>query len=238
MPAILLSNHMVKEKCMKYLLSALSLLMAVAVSAEEEKKEQKPLDPTYQGVHPMVLVNKGSNIYAINMSGYKTPHDVQVVYQIKNPDVAFLNLVKDAELVTIKPKPFNIQRLVRGEEITVTADVYMGHFKRGGDLFYSNRTIEFTDKLYAREFKKLEPSSQWQEYDYIEINSHERIYVHKIQQAPSFNHLIHVDMTGACMSKIRTSKRVPSEAELTHKFVYCGTLKPLYFEAEDFAVKK
>jgi hypothetical protein len=216
----------------------LGLLFTCAVFAEEEKKpEPEPLDPMYHGVHPMALVNKGSNIFAVNMSGYRVPHDLQIVYQIKNPDVAFLNLVKDAELVTIKPQAFNIQRLLRGEEITVTADVYMGHFDRGGSLFYANRTIEFTDKLYAREFKELQDSTQWQEYDYVDIKGSERLYIHKIQKAPSFSHLIHIDMTGACLQKFRTSKRVPKESELTYKFVNCGTLKPLYYEAEDFQEK-
>ena len=215
----------------------LGLLFTSVVSAEEKKPEPEPLDPMYHGLHPMALVNKGSNIFAVNMSGYRSPHDLQIIYQIKNPDVAFLNLVKDAELVTIKPQAFNIQRLLRGEEVTLTADVYMGHFDRGGSLFYASRTIEFTDKLYSREFKALEDSTQWQEYDYIDIKSNERIYIHRIQKAPSFSHLIYVDMIGACLQKFRTSKRVPKESELTHKFVNCGTLKPLYYESEDFQEK-
>lgn len=223
---------------MKLFYLIFGLLLSAFVVAEEEKKPKpKPLDPVYYGVHPMALVNKGSNIYAVNMSGYRPPHDLQIIYQIKNPDVAFLNLVKDAELVTIKPQKFNIQRLLRGEEITLTADVYMGHFDRGGSLFYANRTIEFTDKLYGREFKGLEDSTQWQEYDYVDVKSNERIYIHKIQNAPSFSHLIYVDMTGACLQKFRTSKRVPQESELTYKFVNCGTLKPLYYESEDFQEK-
>jgi len=223
---------------MRLVFLLLGLLFTCAVIAEEEKKpEPEPLDPSYHAEHPMVLVNKGSNIYAMNMSGYRMPHDLQVVYEIKNPDVAFLNLVKDAELVTIKPQAFNIQRLLRGEEITVTADVYMGHFDRGGSLFYANRTIEFTEKLYAREFKELQDSSQWQEYDYVDIKGNERLYIHKIQKPPSFSHLIHIDMTGACLQKFRTSKRVPKESELTYKFVNCGTLKPLYYETEDFQEK-
>ena len=226
---------------MKSLYTIIALLLSVSLQAEETeevKPKPKPLDPSYHGMHPMALVSKGSTIFAVNMTGYRPPHDLQIVYQIKNPDVAFVNLVKDAQLVTIKPERFNIQRLLRGDELTLTADVYMGHFDRGGSLFYANRTIEFTDKLYSRKMKGLEPSSQWQEYDYIDLTSDERLYIHKIQKAPSYSHLIHVDMTGACLQKFRTSKRVPAESELNFKFINCGTLKPLYFESEDFKAKK
>jgi hypothetical protein len=88
-------------------------------------------------------------------------------------------------------------------------------------------------QLYARELSELAVSSQWQEYDLITLKENERIYIHKISQAPSYNHLIFVDLTNACLQKFRTSKRVPIENELTYKFVNCGTLKPLYFDSED-----
>ncbi|NNG41939.1 hypothetical protein HJP15_03110 [Pseudoalteromonas sp. NEC-BIFX-2020_002] len=221
---------------MRLPLILLFAFMSTFTTAEEEvvKEELPPMNPAYSAEHAMVLVNHGSRIFAISLPTYKLPHDVQVVYQIDNPDVAFLSLVRDADLITIKPKPFNIQHLMRGEEITITADVYEGHYKRGGNLVYSDRAIVMSKQLYARELTDLAESSQWQEYDMITLKNSERIYIHKITQAPSFNHLIFADLTNACMQKFRTSKRVPKESELTYKFVNCGTLKPLYFDSEDF----
>lgn len=182
----------------------------------------------------MVLVNQGSRIFAVNLPTYKLPHDVQVVYQIENPDVAFLNVVRGAELVTIKPKPFNIQRLMRGEELTITADVYEGDYRNGGSLIYENRTIVFNKLLYARELNELSPASKWQQYAMITLNENERIYIHQITKAPSYNHLIYVDLTSACLQKFSTTQLVPSVGELTYKFVNCGTLKPLYFDSESY----
>lgn len=69
--------------------------------------------------------------------------------------MAFLDVVRNAELITLKPKPFNIQRLMRGEEITITADVYKGNYKKAGSLIYTNRTIEMSKQLYARQLKDL-----------------------------------------------------------------------------------
>ncbi|TMO74224.1 hypothetical protein [Pseudoalteromonas aurantia] len=215
---------------MRTLLLTLCMLVLGNVYAAEKKKQLPPLNPAYKAEHAMVLMNRGSRIYAANFPTYTTPHDVQVVYQIDNPDVAFLNLVRDANLITIKPKPFNIERLMRGEEITVTADIYEGHYKQGGSLVYSDRDIVFSKQLYSRKLTELAEPSKWQEYDMITVKGTERIYVHKIQNKPSFNHLIFVDLTGACLQKFRTSKVVPPANELIYKFVNCGTLKQLYYD--------
>ncbi|AZN32001.1 hypothetical protein [Pseudoalteromonas sp. Xi13] len=217
---------------MRLLLTLLIITISGYAFAEEEAAELPPLNPKYKAEHAIALVNKGSGIYAFNLPSYKLPHDVQVVYRIKNPDVAFLDVVRNAELITLKPKPFNIQRLMRGEEITITADVYKGNYKKAGSLIYTNRTIEMSKQLYARQLKDLAKASQWQEYDMIDLGSTERIYIHKISQAPSFSHLIFVDLVNACMQKFRTSTLLPSQNELTYKFINCGTLKPLFYEAE------
>ncbi|MBQ4836253.1 hypothetical protein [Pseudoalteromonas luteoviolacea] len=218
----------------RIILFTLFCTISFLATAEKEKKELPPLNPAYQGEHGMVLMNRGSKIYATNFASYKLPSDIQIVYKIDNPDVAFLNLVRDSDFITIKPKPFNLQRLERGEEVSIVADVYEGHYKRDGFKVYSDRTIVFSKKLYARKLKDLSAASQWQEYASIELNKTERIFVHKITKTPSFNHLIFVDLTNACMQKFRTSKRVPKLSELVYKFVNCGTLKQLYFETEDF----
>ena len=222
---------------MRLLFFMLLFGLTTAAYCEEEVKELPPINPAYNAEHAMALVNQGSRIFAVSLPTYKQPHDVQIVYKIDNPDVAFLNVVRGADLITIKPKPFNIQRLMRGEEITITADVYNGDYRRDGTLVYEDRTIEMSKLLYARELDDLAESSQWQEYDLITLKENERIYIHKISQAPSFNHLIFVDLANACLQKFRTSKRVPKANELTYKFINCGTLKPLYFDSEDLQSK-
>ncbi|WP_046003572.1 hypothetical protein [Pseudoalteromonas rubra] len=217
---------------MKVILLLITLIFTCVASADEQ--QAPPLNPAYKGEHGMVLMNRGSRIYASNFPSYGLPNDIHVVYRLENPDVAFLSLIRDSKLITIKPEPFNLQRLERGEEVTIMADVYEGHYARDGRLVYPQRQLVLSDKLFARKLSKLEPASQWHEYDVIEINKTERIYVHKIQQRPSFNHLIFVDLTGACLQKFRASKRVPSAGELAYKFINCGTLKQLFYDAESY----
>ncbi|CCQ12578.1 hypothetical protein PALB_35170 [Pseudoalteromonas luteoviolacea B = ATCC 29581] len=216
---------------MKWIVVLVGLVSSI-VFAEEKKPEPPPLNPAWEGEQTMVLVNHGSSILAVSLATYEKPRDVQIVYKIDNKDVAFLAMVRDMDVLTIKTKRFNIERLIRGEEVTVLADVYDADPDQGGSMLFERKEMVFAEKLYARELKALEEASQWQDYDIIEMKENERIYIHKIQQKPSFTHLIAVEMRGACLQKFRTSTRVPPESELTFKFTNCGGLKPLYYNAE------
>jgi hypothetical protein len=210
------------------------IILSSSSFAFEEVKELPPLDDSYIGEHNMVLVNQSSTIYASVMTTYNRPSNVQLLYKIENKDLALLQTVRDGRLTTIKTEPFNIQRLMRGEKMVIMADLYAGHFARDGMLVYENIPLTFAKMVYARELDKIEDSSNQQEYDVIDLKKTYKIYVHKVQKAPSFAHLLHVDLEAGCLTSFRTSSAVPKESELLYKFLNCGTMKPLYFETEDF----
>ena len=210
------------------------LLLLTQVSLAEEVKELPPLDPAYMGVHNMALITHGSIIYATNFPTYKKPNNVQLLYKLENKNLAILQTVRNGQLITIKPKPFNLQRLMRGEKMVIQADLYTGHFQRGGMLVYENIDLVFDKKMYVRTFDDIKPSSKKQEYDVVLLKDNYRFYIHKIQEVPSFNHILGVDLTSSCLNFFRTSSPAPKETELQYKFINCGTIKPLYFETEDF----
>lgn len=214
-----------------FLLAALISINSVAESVPEELP---PLDPSYVGVHGMVLMNKSSSVFAYHLPLYHKPHNVQLLYKLEVKNVALLNLVRDNDMVTIKPKPFNLQHLMRGEKLAIEADIYMGHFERDGMLVYENMTLQFTKKLYMRKLDDIEASSNTQEYDAVTFDDSNRIYIHRLQQAPSYDHLIHIDLNAGCLTKFNTSSAVPKRTELQYKFFNCGTMKPLYYETQDF----
>jgi hypothetical protein len=159
---------------------------------------------------------------------------VQLLYKLDVKNVALVHLVRDNDMVTIKPKPFNLQRLMRGEKVALEADIYIGHFERDGMLVYENMTLNFAKQLYVRKLEDISPSSNNQEYDVVSYRKNNKIYIHRIQQAPSFDHLIHIDVNAGCLPKFNTSSAVPKRTELQYKFLNCGTMKPFYFETEDF----
>ncbi len=218
---------------MKTLTFIFSLIFSLNMFAEEQPLP--PLDPKYMGVHGMVLMSKSSTMFAYHLPLYHVPHNVQLLYQLEVKDFNLVQVVRDNELVTIKPKSFNLQRLMRGEKLTVKADVYIGHFERDGMKVYSGVDISFSKQLYVRELTDIAESSNQQEYEVISYNSKDdRLYVHKLQQAPSFDHIIHIDRTAGCLNKFKTSSAVPKRNELQYKFINCGTMKPMYYETEDF----
>ena len=201
-------------------------------TAEEKATELPPIDESYFGSHPMVLFIHSSKIFAYPFPGYKKPHDVQVLYKLDVKNLALVQLVRDAQFVTIVPEKFNIQRLMRGEKLTITADVYMGHYAQGGDKTYTEMPLSFAKQIYAREMKELEPSGRIQTYDKAEYSKSENIYIHRIQQAPSFDHILMIDETASCAKRFATSSATPKEQELLFKFVNCGSMKPLYFSTD------
>ena len=222
---------------MKKALISFFFIVISHLSLAEEKPKLPPLDPAYMGIHHMALVSHGSSVYASHMPRFKKPYNIQLLYKLSIKSLALLQTIRDGQLTTIKTKPFNLQRLMRGESVVVYADLYSGHFGREGMLVYENIALEFDKKLYLREIKDTKPSTQWQQYDVVELRKDYKIYVHRIEQAPSFDHLIHIDVEAGCLSKFKTSVIVPKETELQYKFINCGTMKPLYFETEDFAVE-
>ena len=219
---------------MKKLLFSILFLLAQVSFAEDGAKKLPPLDPDYMGVHGMVLVTQGSSIYASHLPLYKKPHNVQLIYKLDNNDLAVLQTVRDSQFITIKPKPFNLQRLMRGEKMIIQADLYAGHFERDGMLVYKNISLSFDEQLYVRTFDDIKPSSKRQVYDVVSLKQNYKMYIHRIQQAPSFDHILAVDLEAGCLGRFTTSSPVPKETELQFKFINCGTIKPLYFETEDF----
>ena len=213
-------------------------LLSFSVFAEEEKK-LPPLDPAYEGIHGMALLGTASNIFASHLPLYNKPHDAQIIYKVKSSNTALYQLVKNNDLVTIKPEKFNLQRLMRGEPLVINAQVYIGHFERDGLLVYESMPIELDEQVYFRKLDELKPASNQQEYDMVSYNrKNDRLFIHRIQQAPSFDHIIHISLEASCLTKFTTTKQVPSTTELQYKFIHCGTIRPLYYETQDFAKKK
>lgn len=208
-------------------------------SFAEEEKQPPPLDPAYEGVHGMALMQKGSTVFASHMPLYHKPHDYQILYKLEVKDVNLLQVIRDNALVTVKPEPFNLEHLIRGNEFQVKADVYIGHFEREGMKVYEGITLVFDKQLFVRQLTDLQESGRVQEYSSVAYNTkNDRLYIHHIQKAPSFDHIIHIDLEASCPTKFATSSAVPKEEELQYRLINCGTMRPMYYETQDFAGHK
>jgi len=205
-----------------------------ALSEEEGEPKLPPLNPKYMGIHGMKLLNKGSSVFASYMFKLKEPYNVQILYKLSISNIALLRLIKDAEFVTIKTEEFNLERLIRGDEMEINADVYMGHYKKGGMKTYSDLKITFKKQLFAKVIDKPKNSNKRQEYHVVPLRNNERILIHKIQTLPTYEHLIYLSDDVNCITDFTSSSAVPTQNEIHYKLTYCGALKPLYYNSEDF----
>lgn len=220
---------------MKQTLFFLLMMMTCQTLAQDEKQAPPPpLDPAYEGIHGMVMVNNSATLYVSHLPLYSKPHDAQIVYKVSVAEPHVRYLVRDADLVTIMPQKFNLQRMMRGEAFTITADIYTGHFERGGIKIYENIVVSLDEQLYYRELKDLASSSIKREYDSIPLGKNERMLIHKIQSRPSYDHLILFYDNVNCMTSFNTSSAVPGQGEILNRLTFCGSMKPLYFETQDF----
>lgn len=219
---------------LKKSLSSLLLLLTFLLQAEQSTDTTaKPTERKHEGSHGMVLMAAGSTLYASLMPQYAKPHDVQLVYSVSAENPAVVYLTKDAELVTIRPEPFNLQRLLRGESVTLKADIYLGHYRRGGMLTHPNQEITFDEQLYKRSLKDLPKPDKVQIYDQIVLRD-DRILIHQIQKAPSYDHLVLVQGGNSCFTEFKMRDAVPDESELLRRLSFCGPLKSLYYDAAKY----
>ena len=218
----------------KGLLVTCWMLFSCCLSAEEEAAPVEPLDPKYFGTHGMVLVSHASSLYAALMPQYESPQNVQLLYRVDSKLVPLIQMVADADLVTIKPKPFNLQQLIRAEKVTLNVNVFLGHYERGGIATMQNIDLVLDKQLYLRMLDTPAPASIRQKYDTITLANEQRILVHQIQQAPSYDQLILLFDDVSCVTEFNTSNSVPNPNEVYLKLAYCGSIKPLYYEYQDF----
>lgn len=213
---------------------AILLLSFNVMAQDEEAAKPEPLDPAYMGVHGMVVVNNGSRLFASHLPLYHKPHNAQIIYKLDSKSPALTYLVRDADLVTIKPERFNLQHLIRGEELSVKVDVYMGHFERGGMLTYEDVEVTFSKQVYLRMLTDIENASIKQTYDSVPLRGNARLLIHQIQSSPSFDHIVLFYENLNCVTEFNTSSSVPAQNELISRLSICGSMKPLYFETQDF----
>lgn len=219
------------------ILNVLVLLFVLPTSVltkEHKPTHLEPLDHGYVGIHGMVLFNHGRNLYASHMPLYRKPHNAQIIYQIETQHDSLLKLVKNTDMVTVKPELFNLQRLINGEAMSVNVDVYNGHFEREGSLQFKDIEIILSKQVYLRILEDISPASVEKKYDDVTLDNGGRLLVYQIQSAPSFDHILMLADTSSCPKTINTKTLVPEDKDLNALLDVCGSLKSVYFETQDF----
>ncbi|WP_233079118.1 hypothetical protein [Rheinheimera soli] len=85
------------------------------------------------GIHGMVLLQVDDQLIASHLPFPTGKHAHQIVLQVSGelPDQV-LQALTAKNLVTLEPQPFALKDLQQGKLKTFNAQVYLGHFERGG----------------------------------------------------------------------------------------------------------
>jgi hypothetical protein len=182
----------------KLLFLLLSFILTTFSYGDEHHHEMNHGMQDMPSTHGMFLFGS-EKIYLSHLPMFHTPHDYQVLLEVKLPKSVkekYLAVLKDnpqQSMFTIVPESFILPELVASKG-NFMAQLFFGHFERGGSPFTTMVEFEITKVLYFKKFEKT--ASQPKEANYILIgNEVEQFLVHSITSKPDFDQIAKVEIT-------------------------------------------
>lgn len=152
------------------------------------------------GTHGMVLFGGSGGLLASHLPMFHAPHDFQVLLAVRFAEQALDTALRSAlqqslDLWTIVPEKFELARLAaKGPDrlTTLIADVFEGHFERGGQLRRKAQQLEVVD---VKRFVQLDPKgAKLTQAHYVALGAAPRWFLVKtITARPDFDHIVAVD---------------------------------------------
>lgn len=237
-----------------FIVAAFTLMIfGDVVAAESTAYQHKHSKQNHSrvGSHGMVLITDGTNLYASHLPLYHPPHDLQLIYEVHTSNKPqIIDQLKQHKTITILPSIFDLNILADGQPLSISTQIFNGHFERGGKLWITDTEFKFLKPIYKRALTNL-PSKNQKEmaFDTIQVaNTKASIFVHKIQKRPSFDIIVLGDNCRASVNVTATmfSAELLATAENTtltelNQLVtvpeimkMCDDQQILYFETKDF----
>jgi len=208
-----------------------------------------PVSMTAVGVHGMALFVGKDNIFASHMPLVNSIHAHQVILAIELSDKnkrATLALSHQYSLLSLLPMRFDLMKLISGQITQFKADLYAGHFERGGKVVLSNITVRVVKLLLAEPIVSNKTTKAKQAYlsrYYLIPLQQDALLVHKIEQLPSFDQILKVSFDSTFAAALATGKRAvivkqgatPIEPENSLTWPkHIKVIKEYYRELQDF----
>lgn len=208
-----------------------TLLVSVHTQAKSVHNEH-----SLMGSHGMVLISHPKEgLFVSHLPLYKAPHNYQVIYKVQIPESEQVVNLTNENIVTILPERFDLARLISGERFSIKADIYQGHFERGGQLKFTTE-ITFTKAILIAKVTPTFTQDSAVFYQ-IPISKKSSIFAHKIQSSPSFdaigfsennNRSDNVEMK-VCDRADRFNKQL-----IKKMLIACELVDVKYIETQDF----
>lgn len=224
----------------------ISLVFAVLTLLKVQAGELNNLHESHSlfGSHGMVLIHDDKEgIFLSHLPLYNHPHDFQLIYKVEINESEKVNDLLGNQIITVLPDNFDLSRLVKGESFSINANVYQGHFERGG-------TMKFSTKLHFDKpvlIKKINPKfNATSSIIYtVPISNQLEIFAHKIQQAPSFDAIGFINSAeikrynnqkedGVKYLTCDKGKKLTTK-KIKHSFEACQKFNIKYIETKDFS---
>ncbi len=147
--------------------------------------------------HGMILFGDKAN-YVSHLPMFHSPHDYQLVMKIglesgpRSTALAAYAKEKSSgqKLFTVVPDPFDIALVMNGSLNKLAADLYSGHFEKGGKKL--GAVVLKVEKILLA--KKLDPATLESNLDYLVFGiDGEYFGVHSIKGKPSFDTVVKVN---------------------------------------------
>jgi hypothetical protein len=143
----------------------------------------------------MIIFGK-EKIYASHLPLFHSPHNYQIILELELDKTAGQKFIADQlehpefTTYTIEPERFILtdKILSRG---SFKANLYRGHFERGGIKIADSISIKISTIIYFRKFDETEKKLPHSAY-LLFGNSKEQFAVHQISNKPDFEQIIQV----------------------------------------------
>jgi len=152
------------------------------------------------GVHGMLLVGEAP-LYLSHLPMFMAPHNFQVILEValdveasRQLDHFHAHFGNDG-LYTVKPEAFSIVDLLPGDPANeprseFKADVFHGHFEKGGDVIASGASVRVTNVIHFQELGRADKAA---DLEYILFGGEQRAFLaHRITQPPDFDQVLSV----------------------------------------------
>jgi hypothetical protein len=175
-----------------FLLYVLCLLVSSYTYAQHD---HAAMSSDKASTHGMLIFGT-SKIYASHLPMFRMPHNYQIILELVLDAKAQQKFITDQKqnpqytTYTIEPEKFVLPDMI-AKKGTFKANLYRGHFERGGIKIADSITIKIVEVVY---FKKFDANATKQtEANFIVFgNSKDQFAVHQISNKPDFEQILQV----------------------------------------------
>jgi hypothetical protein len=146
-------------------------------------------------VHGMLLFGTKTT-YLSHLPMFHSPHDYQWIFeaQLDAKSTAELAILRKKNLVekvwTVVPEPFSLPKMAAAPKVFL-ADIYKGHFERGGTKVLSKASVSIVQHIH---FRKLLGNSKPTASSFVFGKPGEYFSAHSIETPPDFDRIAAVEI--------------------------------------------